>query len=87
MELVSIEFYNKKEITVKVRFNLAPEKMHLLIAYNKRRIDDKDLLRAYKKALHYKLDYLVFFKGELPKKIKETIEAYKLLISIEKIEL
>lgn len=87
IELVSIESYNKKELIAKIRFNLAPEKMHLLIAYNKKRIDDKDLLKAYKKSLQYKLDYVVFFKGEMPKKLKDSIDAYKSLVATDKIVL
>lgn len=85
IELVTLEFYNKKEVIAKIRFNLAPEKMHLLIAYNKKRIDDKDLLKAYKKSLQYNLDYVVFFKGEMPKKLKDAIDSHKNLIATEKV--
>ncbi len=85
IELVTLESYNKKEVIAKIRFNLAPEKIHLLIAYDKKRIEDKDLLKAYKKSLQYKLDYLLFFKGELPKKLKDSIDACKNLVSTDKI--
>lgn len=87
IELVNLEHYTKKELIAKIRFNLAPEKMHLLIAYDKKRIDEKDLLKAYKKSLQYKLDYVVFFKGEMPKRLKDYIDAYKSLVSTDKIGL
>ncbi len=85
IELVSIEHYGKKELTAKIRFNLAPEKVHLLVAYDKKKINDRDLLKAYKKSLQYKLDYAVFFKGEIPKKLKDSIDAYKSLAATDKI--
>jgi len=85
MELVNLEAYDKNEVIAKIRFNLAPEKIHLLLAYNKKKINDKELLKAYKKAVKYQLDYLILFKGELSKKLKETIEAYKNLISANKL--
>jgi len=85
IELVSLESYNKKEVISKVRFNLTPEKIHLLLAYNKKKINDKELLKAYKKAIKYQLDYMILFKGEISKKLKDTIEAYKSLISTDKL--
>jgi len=85
IELVNLEIYDKKEVIAKIRFNLTPEKIHLLFAYNKKKINDKDLLKAYKKSLQYNLDYIVFFKGELSKKLKDTIDAYKNLILTEKL--
>ena len=85
IELVSLEAYDKKEVIAKVRFNLNPEKIYLLLAYNKKKINDKDLLKAYKKSIKYQLDYMILFKGELSKKLKDTIEAYKSLISADKL--
>jgi hypothetical protein len=67
------------------KFALTPEKIHLLLAYNKKKINDKDLLKAYKKSIKYQLDYMILFKGELSKKLKDTIEAYKSLISADKL--
>ncbi len=85
IELVSLEYYDKKEVTAKIRFNISPEKIHLLLAYNKKKISDKELLKSYKKSIKYQLDYMVLFKGELSKKLKETIDAYKNLISADKL--
>ncbi len=84
IELINLEAYDKKELIAKIRFNLTPEKIHLLLAYNKKKINDKELLKAYKKSIKYQLDYLILFKGELSKKLKDTIEAYKNLISTDK---
>ncbi|MDP3026508.1 MAG: hypothetical protein Q8N63_02280, partial [Nanoarchaeota archaeon] len=61
IELVSLESYDKKEVIAKVRFNLAPEKIHLLLAYNKKKINDKEILKAYKKSIKYQLDYMILF--------------------------
>ncbi|MDD5192533.1 MAG: hypothetical protein PHH54_03930 [Candidatus Nanoarchaeia archaeon] len=85
IELVNLETYDKKEVIARIRFNLTPEKIHLLLAYNKKKINDKDLLKAYKKSIKYQLDYIVLFKGELSKKLKDTIDAYKNLFSTEKL--
>lgn len=84
MELVNLEFYDKKEVIIKARYNLAPERVHLLFAYNKKKITDKEILKAYKKSTQYNLDYLIIFKGELSKKLRESIEAHKNLISTDK---
>lgn len=85
IELVSLESYDKKELMARIRFNLTPEKMHLLFAYNKKKISDKEVLKAYKKSIKYELDYIILFKGEFSKKLKETIEAYKKLVLSDKI--
>ena len=83
LELVSLEAHDKKEVIAKIRFNLNPEKVHLLFAYNKKKISDKEIIKAYKKSLKYSLDYLVLFKGEFSKKLKDTIDSHKRLISTD----
>lgn len=85
IELISLESYNKKEIIAKIRFSLNPEKIHLLFVYNKKKINDKELLKAYKKSIKDDMDYIVLFRGELSKKLKETIDAHKNLISADKL--
>lgn len=85
IELVNLEAYDKKEVVARIRFNLTPEKIHLLLAYNKKKISDKELLKSYKKSIKYQLDYIVLFKGELSKKLKDTIDAHKNLISADKL--
>jgi len=83
--LINLEAHDKKELIAKIRFNSSPEKTCLLFAYNKKRISDKELLKIYKKSIKYELDYLILFKGEFSKKLKETIEAYKKLILTDKL--
>lgn len=85
IELVNLEAYDKKELIAKIRFSLTPEKIHLLFAYNKKKINDKELLKAYKKSLQHQLDYSILFKGELSKKLKEAIRAHKKLISTDRL--
>jgi hypothetical protein len=80
-ELISIEGLSKSEILAKVRDNAEPGKIFLVIAINKKKISESDLLRAYKKATKLKLEHFVAFKGELSKKVKEKIDAFKHLIN------
>ena len=79
LEIENIESYDKKEIVIKVKDNL--DKEYLLFAYNKKTITDKDIMKAYKKAQKSRLKYSVLFKGEFSKKLKDTVNAYKNLIS------
>ncbi|MEK6936426.1 MAG: hypothetical protein AABW67_06580 [Nanoarchaeota archaeon] len=83
IELVKLESYDKKEVIAQIRFNLTPEKIHLLFAYNRKKIDDKELLKAYKMSIKHQLDYAVLFRGEFSKKLKDTIEAHKKLVSTD----
>lgn len=83
IELVKLESYDKKEVIAQIRFNLTPEKIHLLFAYNRKKIDDKELLKAYKISIKHQLDYTVLFRGEFSKKLKDTIEAHKKLVSTD----
>lgn len=85
IELVNLEVYNKKELIARIQFNNDSGKTCLLFAYNKKRITDKELLKAYKKSLEYQLEYIVLFKGEFSKKLNDTIEAYKKLFSVHKL--
>jgi hypothetical protein len=79
IELGEVEFSNKKEIIARVKID---EKEVLLVAFNKKRIDEKDIIKAHKKASFSKIKYLVISKGDVPKKIKESLEAYNNLYKI-----
>ncbi len=83
MEISDIVGFNKKDLTLKVKKN---GKEKLIIAYNKRRIIEKDILEAYKKAKENDLDYILLSLGEPTKKITNMIDAAKKLDSLEKIE-
>ena len=83
MELIDIESFSKNTITLKVD---KESKIQLLVAYNKKKIDEKDIINAYKKASELNLDYIVLGLGVPLKKISEFVEASKSLSFIDKIE-
>ena len=58
----------------------------ILIAYNKKRIAEADLLKAYKKASEYKLQYIILSLGDPPKKLENLIEAIRKLSGIDKLD-
>ncbi|MCR4327386.1 MAG: hypothetical protein NUV46_02295 [Nanoarchaeota archaeon] len=82
-EILDIISFNKKDLILKVKYE-GEEK--LVISYNKKRITEKDILNASKRAELIGLKYIVISLGETPKKISSWIEALKTLDSIEKTE-
>ena len=82
LNLVKIEKYNNKEVNLIAKHD---EKEIFILALNKKRIEEADLLKAFKKSQILKLPYLILSKGEMPKKLKEIMEASKSLDRIEKI--
>lgn len=80
MEILDIENFGKNDLTLKVNAN-GQEK--LLIAYNKKKITEKDLLKAHKKALELNLKYIILSRGGPAKKTLNLIEAIKNLSEIE----
>jgi hypothetical protein len=82
IEIEKIESFDNKQVFARVRMN---NNTLLAAAYNKKKIDHDDLIKAYKKSAILGMSYCIFFKGELNKKAKETIEAYKKLSGVEKI--
>lgn len=83
IEILSLEHFDKKQVLARVRIS---DNEHLLAAYDKKRVDDADILRTYKKASSLNLPYYILSKGDASKKTKEAIEAYKKLASIDIIE-
>lgn len=83
MGIVGIEGMSKTDLILKIKSG-GEEKT--LVAFNKKRINDADLIKAYKKASEYKRKFLVLSKGGALKKLEELIEAAKGLESLEKIE-
>jgi hypothetical protein len=83
IEIIDIVGFNKSELTLKIN-DKGEEK--LLIAYNKKRIDEKDLANAYKKASEYEIPYTILSLGEPSKKLLNLIEASKSLSAMDKIE-
>jgi len=82
IEMIEMISFSKSDLTLKV--NKEGEK--LLIAFNKKRINEQDILNAYKKAQEANLSYIILSLGEPSKKTTNFIEAIKELNSLEKIE-
>jgi hypothetical protein len=79
-EISSIEFFSNKELILKVKEN---DSQKLLIAFNKKKITEKDFLKAHKKAKEANLNYIILTLEEPAKKISNFIEAIKGLSEIE----
>ncbi len=82
IEILDIESFNKNDVILKIK-NKNEEQ--LLIAYNKKRINENDIIKAHKKALELNLKYIILSLGEPLKKLTNLIEALKNLEKIEKI--
>jgi len=82
-ELIDIISFSKDEIVLRVK-NTEGEK--IVIAYNKKRISDNDIIKAAKKSTEFNLPYIVLSLGEPLKKVHELIRAVKNLHSIEKLK-
>lgn len=83
IEMLNTLDIKKDEITAKIRQN---DREHLLVAYNRKRVTEKDILKAYKKASSLNLPYYILFKGVATKKMLDTINAYKQLLEIDNLE-
>ena len=82
-EILDIENFNKNSLILKVKKN---NKEKIVVAYNKKRVTETDIINAYKKANDYKLEFIILNLGTVNKKIKDFIEAIKGLSEIEKVE-
>jgi hypothetical protein len=83
IEIVNIESFNKNEILLRIKSE-GTEK--LLVAYNKKKIMDTDIINANKKASNLNLKYVILSMGEPSKKLSNLIESAQNLEKIEKIE-
>jgi len=83
IEILDILGFNKLDLILRIKENKTEK---LLMAYNKKRITELDIIKAHKKAKELNLPYTIFSFGEPSKKIINMIEAIKSLSSIEKIE-
>jgi hypothetical protein len=82
IELVSLEQFDKRKVIAIVRLNSQP---HLLIAFNKKRITELELIKSYRKAAELNIPYYLIAKAEPTKKMQELSQAYKKLTKIDKI--
>ena len=83
IQILSIEGLGKNSLNIKVREN---NREYLIVAYNKKRVNEEDIDKAYKKASEINLPYKILSLDEPFKKIKNLIKAIKRLESLEKIE-
>jgi hypothetical protein len=83
IEIIHIEGIKKDELISKVKTNDGEQ---LLVAYKKKKITEKDIINAAKKAKNMGLKYSVISMGELPKKISELISALGNIKDIRKVE-
>jgi hypothetical protein len=83
IELLDIIGFSKNDLTLKVNAN---QREYLLVAYNKKRIKEEDIIKASKKASELGLRYIILSLGEPLKKLSNLIEAIKDFAGTEKIE-
>ena len=83
IEILDIENFSKTDLILRIK-NKGQEQ--LLIAYNKKKITEADILKAHKKAAELNLPYTLLSLGEVPKKLESFIEAIKNLSGMGKVE-
>ncbi len=82
-ELIDIISFSRNEIMLRVKDT---EGEKIMVAYNKKRISDNDIIKAAKKSSEFNLPYIVLSLGKPLKKVHELIRAVKNLHSIEKLK-
>ncbi len=82
IKISDIEGFSKSDLILRV---IEGETEKILIAYNKKRILEGDLLKAYKKASDYNLPYIILSLGDIPKKLENLINAIRKLSGIGKL--
>jgi hypothetical protein len=80
IETLNIESFSKNDLFLRIRKD---GKEKLLVALNKKRISEIDILKANKKAVELNLEYVLLSLGEPLKRLKNLIEAIKRLSDIE----
>lgn len=74
--------FSRKDVILKIK----DDEEKLLVAYNKKRITESDITKAYKKASELNLPYLILSLGEPTKKLNDFIKAIENLDSLETIK-
>jgi hypothetical protein len=83
IEILDIVDFSKDEAMLKTRKDNSEE---ILFAFNKKKISEKEILKASKKSSESGLNYSILCLGETPKKISDMVTAMKKLSNISKIE-
>lgn len=81
IEILNVEGFGKDEIFLRIKKE-GEEK--LLVAYNKKRIGENEIIKANKKALELNLKYIILSMGEPAKKLANLIESVRNLEKIER---
>ncbi len=84
-EIMDIEEIGTTKITFRVK-NTGESEEYLIMAYNKKRVTELDIINAHKKANEMEIGYKILCLGEPLKKLDNLINATKTLKGIEKIE-
>lgn len=83
-KITSIEEVDKKKVIAKIE---SEEGTALLFAFNRIRITEQELMKCYKQAKVANLPYHLIILGDLTKKMNETIDAYKKLVKVDKLDI
>ncbi|MDD5700214.1 MAG: hypothetical protein PHH00_03415 [Candidatus Nanoarchaeia archaeon] len=82
-----IEILDIAEISInKIIFKVRKDEEYLIIAYNKKKVTEQDIINSHKKSQELGLPYKIMIFGEPLKRFGNLIEAVKNLKDIEKIE-
>lgn len=83
IELLQEVFYDKKEVIAKIRINSDLGKIALLlIAQDKKRVTESDIISVYQKAINDKMPCL-FLAREISDKTRKALEQYKNLVKMD----
>lgn len=82
IEILKIDFFDKKRVIGKMKINNTE---CLFFAFDKKRIDEKEMIKAWKKAASLNLPYYIFTREDHSKKLKDMIDATKAMLGSEKI--
>ena len=61
IEILDVEDASKDNLILKIKIN---NREKLLVAYNKKKIDESDIIKAHKKSLELDLEYIILSLGE-----------------------
>ena len=83
MGILEIFKFSKNELVLKIKTG---DEEKIIIAYNKKRVNENDIIKANKEASEFNLPYIILSLGKPLKKTNEFMDALKNLSSIEKIK-
>jgi hypothetical protein len=84
IEILEIYQFDKKQVLAKARVNI--DKTCVLYFIDKKRPEEKDMLKAFKKAQENNLPYYIFTQSQPQKKLTDTASLYKALLGFGSIE-